>query len=168
MIELFVHGLPAPQGSKRAIVINKRAVLIDGSSDVGKKALKEWRDAVKAAAEEHLYQNHPMDSLDEPLEIAFTFFLPLPEGDPFRTRHAVRPDWDKLSRSTCDALTDSKLIVDDARIYKATVKCYYARIGDSTGAIIRIWPRGAEELAEREELKQEAKNPSKPASVEAT
>jgi Holliday junction resolvase RusA-like endonuclease len=50
----------------------------------------------------------------------------------------VKPDLDKLVRSTLDALTMSGVIEDDARIWGLSASKQYAPLGCETGASIEI------------------------------
>jgi Holliday junction resolvase RusA-like endonuclease len=161
MIELWVVGKPRPQGSFRAVMIGDRPQLIPDGSTESKREHKEWRAAVTAAAKQYLVDN-PTEPLDEPLRVFITLWMPLPESDPYRVRHATTPDWDKLARSTCDSLTDSGLICNDSRIFDGRVTSYYARPDELTGARIRIWPCGAQEAEDREALKLAARQERSP------
>lgn len=161
MIDFRVNGEPIPQGSMRAMVISRegqkpQAIIVPGGSDKAKKLHKAWRNTVKEAAEAVMVRDG-LTTLDEPVEIFLHFYLTPIMSDPFRRRHATTPDWDKLSRSVCDSLTDSKLIRDDGRICDATVSCRYAPVGISPGVRVVIFPRGAEEEEARAIMKAEAK-----------
>jgi Holliday junction resolvase RusA-like endonuclease len=74
------------------------------------KAVKPWREAVKAAAP-------PGPMLDGPLAVVMVFTLPRPKSArkadhiPQRT-----PDLSKLCRATEDAITDAGLWADDGRV----------------------------------------------------
>lgn len=161
MIEFRVDGEPIPQGSMRAMIIARKgqkpqAIIVPGGSDKAKKLHKAWRNTVKEAAERYMV-THELETLDEPVEIFLHFYVSPVASDPFRRRHATTPDWDKLSRSICDSLTDSKLIRDDGRICDATVSCRYTTPGIAPGVRIVIFPRGAEEAEWKEQAKAEAK-----------
>jgi len=107
-VGFYVIGTPAPQGSKRAFVVKGRPVLAESS-----KAVRPWREAVKAAA----YEVRPLGPLDGPLELRVAFTLPRPKSAPKRrTAPDTRPDLDKLLRSTCDAIGEAGIWVDDARV----------------------------------------------------
>lgn len=111
----FVPGLPAPQGSKRHV---GNGVMIESSAKV-----KPWREAVKAAALAERVAHTP-----GPVSIALHFMFPRPKSHygtgknahiqkpSAPTWHSVKPDLDKLIRSTLDALTDCGLIDDDSRV----------------------------------------------------
>lgn len=110
-LRIVVYGSPAPQGSKKFVGIRGgRGVMVESS-----KRVKPWREDVKAAA---LAVRNGASPLDGPLVLRMVFTLPKPASAPKtrRTYPMRKPDLSKLSRSTEDALTDSGLIADDARI----------------------------------------------------
>jgi Holliday junction resolvase RusA-like endonuclease len=156
VIEIRVFGLPASQGSFRCMKVgNGHCQLVKGGSDKQKLELEAWRNDVVAACMVWRSENRPFEPLDEPVEVEFKFFMPPVKSDPFRVRFATPSDWDKLSRATCDALVDGRLIKDDGRIFRAIVECWYAPPQGRTGAIVRLWGRGDDEAADQAELKQE-------------
>ncbi|MEU5939387.1 RusA family crossover junction endodeoxyribonuclease [Micromonospora sp. NPDC047548] len=141
-LRITVHGLPAPQGSKRHV---GNGVMIESS-----KKVKPWREAVKTAARDAVGDD--WRPLDEPLLVSIVFTMPKPASAPKRRRTwpMRTPDLSKLIRSTEDALTDAGIWRDDARVvgYRETRKEYpmegpYSLA--SPGAVIRIWR--LEELA---------------------
>lgn len=122
-----VHGEPAPQGSKRAFVVGGRAVLTEASGKV-----KPWRALVAAEAVEAMGGREPFTG---PLRVAVTFRLPKPKSVKRDLPH-VRPDLDKLARSTSDAL--SKIVyADDAQVCEMFVAKVYGIPGaDVTVTVI--------------------------------
>ena len=130
-VSRWVDGVPAPQGSMAAMTTpSGRAYVVPGGSFAAKKRLKDWREAVRAAFVD-------ADMVEAPVAVTVSFWMPRPKSRPHDKHHAVRPDIDKLLRATFDALTDSGVIEDDARI--ADVRCVkrYAE-DDATGAWITI------------------------------
>lgn len=103
--DFHVTGTPAPQGSKRHVGGGR---MIESS-----KKLKPWRRAVKDAA---TVARGSLDPMDGPLVLSVAFQLPAPAKSKFGDMPAGPPDLDKLLRSTCDGLTASGIIADDARI----------------------------------------------------
>ncbi len=136
-----VVGLPAPQGSKRAIARGQRAVLVDGSSDVGKAKTKAWRHAVAEVGRD-IAEDEPHDG---PLQLSVTFRMPMPASRPKRVQqagiwpHAVKPDIDKLLRATVDALTDSGLIRDDARLFAIEAEAFEVTGWTGAEIVLRRW-----------------------------
>lgn len=131
MIRLVVHGLPAPKGSARAIRRGAHAVLVAGSSDVGKKKMRAWERDVAAAAR---YEIAGGPLLTCAIEVVVAFRLPRPKSVKRQTP-TVKPDLDKLLRSTLDALTGT-LIVDDAQIISVRATKEYATDGNEGATIL--------------------------------
>lgn len=118
--KLIVYGTPAPQGSKKFVGISRagHGILVESS-----KAVKPWRDAVKAATMNYVQQQgRAWAPLDEPLIARLILTVRKPVGAPKkrRTWPATQPDLSKLLRSTEDALTDGGLISNDGRIVEYT------------------------------------------------
>lgn len=145
-ITIVVHGLPAPQGSKRHV---GRGVMIESS-----KKVKPWRQDVKYAALEAVGDAWTL--LDGPLAASMVFTFARGKGhyrtgrnahllrDSAPTRPAVTPDLSKILRSTEDALT-GVVWKDDARVveYTALGKWYAgtdaADVLDGPGCVVRVW-----------------------------
>ncbi len=143
-LEIIAFGIPGPQGSKSFKGLNskRKPILVESSQKV-----KPWRDAVFGYAREARGAMPPMDG---PIIARMIFTLPKPASAPKkRTIWPMRkPDLSKLVRSTEDALTDARVIADDARIVE------YLRVAkvfpnedpealDCPGARIVLIQRGA-------------------------
>lgn len=141
-LRIVVYGVPAPQGSKRFVgVRGGRGVMVESS-----KRVKPWRESVKAAA---IDVRNGAPPLDGPLVLRMVFTLPKPASAPKtrRTYPMRKPDLSKLTRSTEDALTDSGLIADDARIveYERLAKVFPGEDPDALEApgvliVVRLLP----------------------------
>src|SRR5690606_15272597 len=103
-IAFTVLGLPAPQGSKRHV---GNGVLIESSKKVG-----PWRDSVVYAAVSAMRGREPFEGA---VAVAIEFRLPQPKTVR-RDLPSVRPDVDKLVRSTLDALTTAQVFLDDSQV----------------------------------------------------
>jgi Holliday junction resolvase RusA-like endonuclease len=120
VVEILVLGLPAPQGSKtpRTTPTGKTYVR-EGSSASGRVKHKAWRAAVR---DEAATLTAAVGMIRGPVKVTVEFRFPMPPSRPAALRaagvcwHAVKPDKDKLLRSTFDALVDGGLIEDDGRI----------------------------------------------------
>jgi Holliday junction resolvase RusA-like endonuclease len=128
MISFFIEGEPAPQGSKTGFVKNGRVVMIESS-----KKVKPWREAVALQTQEYRSSRWPYAeqwTMTTPVEIALVFHLPKPKTVT-RKWPAVKPDLDKLIRSTFDGLTTGGLYTDDALVIAVSASKQYAtdRIG---------------------------------------
>lgn len=129
MISFFVEGLPAPQGSKTAKCINGRAVMWETSKNV-----KQWRDTVTAQAQIEMIA-YNLQTIEKPVELHLAFYLPKPKSVD-RKFPSVKPDLDKLVRSTCDALTKSGIYKDDALVCWLFAHKQYAH--DKVGVLVGI------------------------------
>jgi len=137
MIEVDVIGTPAPQGSKRGLVIGDRAVLVESSKNV-----KPWREAVKQA----VMLAYPARERRSPtlllgpvaLEVCFRIAKP---KKPRYESPGTKPDVDKLLRSTLDALKDAGVYEDDSRVVSVLAyKVFAGEEGESSlpGAAIKV------------------------------
>jgi Holliday junction resolvase RusA-like endonuclease len=134
---ITVYGTPAPQGSKRHV---GNGVMVESS-----KAVKPWREAVKHAA---LATESSM--IRQPVGVEVVFYLKRPQGHYRTGRNAhllrdtapahpkVKPDLDKLARSTLDALSDAGIWDDDCQVVNLQVFKRYCRTGQAPGAQIVI------------------------------
>lgn len=135
MLTFTVAGMaPKPQGSKRYV---GNGVMIESC-----KHVKPWRYLVQQAA---IATGHP--TITGPISISCTFLFPRPKSHytakgtlkpSAPTYHSVKPDGSKILRSTEDALVDSGLVQDDARIALASFTKRYATASEHPGAIITI------------------------------
>lgn len=148
MIDFIVHGMPAPQGSKKFVGLNKsgRGVLVESS-----KKVKPWRQDVLAAAIEAREKLGALCPLDGPLLVSMVFTVPKPASAPKkrRTWPDKKPDVSKLARSTEDAISDSGLWVDDARVvgYTRLAKVFPGEDADSLASPgVRISIKRADQL----------------------
>lgn len=143
---IVVHGIPAPQGSKRHV---GRGVLVESLAKVA-----PWRalcvDAATRAAHEMGWQANRAAAYH--LSVVFTITRPASHYRTGRHSHLIRetaptypttrPDLDKLIRSTMDALTDAGVIPDDSQVvdihaYKAFPSGTLDAL-DTAGAVILL------------------------------
>lgn len=114
-ISFIVYGTPAPQGSSRAFVVKGKAVLTAADN----KKLKPYRQEVAGAALVARAEAGYSDLFagkHVPVTATYRFFFERPPSIPKkRLCHVVKPDLDKLVRSTTDALTGI-IFADDAQI----------------------------------------------------
>lgn len=141
MIEITIIGLPAPQGSKKAIR-NKYTGTIQLKESSAK--VKPWREAVVWAAREAM-QEQGWKAPVGPVCCSMTFTMRKPKSAPKRRRTYPdrTPDLSKLVRSTEDALTTAGIWEDDARVISLGAhKVYPLEERDALdvpGAVIRVW-----------------------------
>lgn len=104
MLELFIAGVPRPQGSKNAYRRGTRVVMVEAN-----KHLPEWRQAVYEALRASGKQ------FEGAVTVMATFYIPRPKTNK-RLYATTKPDVDKLVRAIGDALTKAGTIVDDSYI----------------------------------------------------
>lgn len=146
ILRFKVVGTPAPQGSKKAFYNPKikRAVVVDDS-----KKTRPWRIAVSEAAIEALEDRPPIEG---PVMVSIVFYLARPQSHygtgrnagqvkpSAPSRPAVRPDIDKLCRSTLDALGDARVFTQDSQIVDLVVAKRFADDQVRPGAWIAVGP----------------------------
>lgn len=145
-IVIDVLGTPAPKGSNRAMVRGGRAVFVPGGSKTNQAALQSWAGCVRHAAQSFVSGQSSPVFTQVPVAVAITFRLNRPGGHWSKKgglktgapiAPSVKPDVDKLARSTLDALS-GVVFDDDSRIVRMTVAKEYAQPGHE-GATIRVW-----------------------------
>ncbi len=133
---LFVDGRPAPQGSKNAYVIGKRAVMVEAS-----KHLPAWRADIILAVKKLFADTEDVSKFVEPVKVRMTFFLERPKQPKWKVYPGGKPDLDHYIRAVGDALTIGGLIADDALIVKIQAEKVWC--GPTTkpepGATIELW-----------------------------
>ncbi len=133
-LSIFVPGIPAPGGSKRAFAIKKggvytgRTVIIDAAGQRN----KEW----KATCAQVAHECDLTEPFRGPLRVDFDFVMPRIKSH-FRASgalkeqaprwHVVKPDRTKLTRSTEDALTGI-IWADDSQIVAGSVTKEYGAV----------------------------------------
>lgn len=138
-LDIEVHGVPAPQGSKRGGYSAKSGKTF--VYEQNGKTQASWRQDVIAAAVQ-LRETMGWETADGPIWIWVMFRLPRPASVNIRRRPypSVKPDMDKLLRNTLDGLTQAGIYRDDAQITEMHAKKRYATDDPdgSPGASIRV------------------------------
>lgn len=134
VLDVFIPGIPAPQGSVKAIIHKHtgRAVVIKDNN----RTQKAWRELVRRTATQQWGTRPPVDG---PITIRCDFVMPRPLATPARrTPPAIRkPDGDKLERAVWDALT-GVVWVDDARVNDWGGSKRIAELGEAPGCRVRV------------------------------
>lgn len=144
-MSFYVHGRPAPQGSKRisptGAMREQSPYLVGwaggwkGSARLGKRIHGAVEVAVYRWYQEH--NIHPAALLGGyikgPVDVSIVFYL-----DPAHGPIDEPPDVDKLARATFDALTAARAWADDGRVIDATLRKRHADPDHPAGAYIMI------------------------------
>lgn len=145
LAELRVIGVPKPQGSKRAFVVNGQARMTESAGAAG----AQWRDAIAVAAKnladrilDTASHSHNVPPFTGPLGLSVEFRFPMPksrtkaqhlQGRIYKT---TAPDTSKLVRSLEDGLQAAGLIKDDALF--VAIEASKVETTGWTGAVVTI------------------------------
>ena len=137
MIDIFIPGRPAPQGSKRHV---GNGVMIESC-----KTVKPWRESIRSALITD--RGKPIERFEGAVVCILDFVLPRPKTTPKRSTPEAtkKPDIDKLSRAVLDAITSAGVIVDDSYIVDMHPKKRLAELGKAPGLRLRL--RSTQEAA---------------------
>lgn len=129
MIQVFVPGVPQPQGSKNAYLRGGRCVLVEAN-----KNLPVWRAYVQEMLEQ---ANGSCEPMTGPISLTAIFFMPKPRTVK-RRLPTVAPDLDKLVRAIGDACTKSGIIEDDSQICEIVAHKVYEDSELPRGVLITV------------------------------
>ena len=133
-LRIRVIGTPATAGS---FVPRKRK---NGSLYLlrsGSQKHKEWRQTAETTIQQAVRLWQWETNPDDEYSVSLSFLLPKPRTVS-RAQPNVKPDIDKLCRSTLDALTVGKAIDDDARIIQLIASKTYAAGSEQPGCYITV------------------------------
>lgn len=132
-LDVWVPGLPAPQGSKVAVARPNGTIWVKEDSET----VQDWRADVRSTAVREWVGRPPLDG---PLVLVVEFVRKRLKTAPKRSTPPATtpPDLDKLLRSTGDALKSAGVYVDDARTVTAVVHKRMAEIGEAPGAHVKL------------------------------
>lgn len=108
-IRFRVDGLPISKGSKTAGVTKDGKVFM---REAAAAALTPWMRTIRTEATKH----RVTWMRQSPLEVRMAFTFPMRKGEMTASWKATKPDLDKLERAVLDALTQGKVLVDDAQV----------------------------------------------------
>ncbi|WP_269939037.1 RusA family crossover junction endodeoxyribonuclease [Arthrobacter sp. HY1533] len=109
---------PAPQGSKS---VTKKGIMFEAN-----KNLKPWREIMVAHMKATVGPD--WEPWSGPVQAVGIFYMPKPRTTRFPVPMG-KPDLDKLQRAVGDALTQARIISDDARIVHWNVQKQWALDG---------------------------------------
>lgn len=128
MLQVFVPGIPQPQGSKQGFIRGNRVVLVEAN-----KKLKPWRELVREQLEAANVSCQPIEA---PVTLEVVFFMPKPISVT-REYPSVKPDLDKLIRSINDSATDAGVLEDDSQVIEIVAHKVYADEKLPVGVLIQ-------------------------------
>ena len=139
LVQVFVPGKPAPQGSKRYLgVKGGKGITVESS-----KAVAPWRADVRDVVIGHMNDRHadcPMWPRGEGLDVELNFVMPRPASAPKKATPAAtkRPDVDKLARAVLDALSSAGVWADDSQVTRLVASKRIAQIGERPGCWVHV------------------------------
>lgn len=151
-LSAVVHGVPAPQGSKKANPVyrgsrKKGTRVFTGKVNMTEmsKKVAPWREAVRDAVAEAIRSQNAHDMwagvLEGPVEVRVTFALP--RGKTVRRPWpTTTPDLDKVVRATLDGISMGGAWEDDKLAVRIVTDKVYAGTPGALpvpGAVIDLW-----------------------------
>jgi len=117
-IEVFVPGIPRPQGSKRHVGNGR---MLESS-----RHLAPWRQTITATLRANVRSVTPIFPAGIPVDVGLVFTVPAPKSLPsWPVWPAKRPDLDKLIRAVCDGISDAGVWHDDSQaVHISAAKTY--------------------------------------------
>jgi crossover junction endodeoxyribonuclease RusA len=130
---LFVPGVPAPQGSTRAFVVNGRARITADNTHT-----KPWRQQVSTFLAAHI--GPAIVYPTGPVAVRADFVMPRRATEPKRATpaHVRKPDSDKLGRAVGDSMT-GLIFADDAQVVEWHITKRTAQPGEQPGVHLSWW-----------------------------
>lgn len=125
MIQVFVPGIPQPQGSKNAYVRGNRAVIVEAN-----KKLPNWR---KQLTEKLETANVTCQPLEGAVTLEVIFLMPKAKSNK-KNYPYQKPDLDKLLRAVNDSAKDAGVVSDDCQVVQILAWKLWAE--DEPGAVI--------------------------------
>lgn len=128
-LEIWVSGVPRPQGSKRHVGGGR---MLEASPYI-----RVWRATMCQAARSRAQQNG-WATLTGPVEVVLDFYMPRPRHHYRQGRHShllrdtapmlpmAKPDLDKMARGCLDALTDAEVMRDDSLVVRLGAAKWWA------------------------------------------
>lgn len=140
MLNFFVRGFPAPQGSKSYKGMRGgKPIIVDQC-----KTLPAWKSAVKLAATQAMFGKKML--VDTPVHLTCFFFMKRPKAHykpdgTLRSNAPIRcltsPDLTKIVRSSEDSMTGT-VYDDDSRVVTQTNEKFYERPEIGPGVHIMV------------------------------
>lgn len=129
MVEVFVPGVPVPQGS---LAQGQGGRMYWSNS----KTLRPWRKSMTSVIQAFMPRDLG-DGYDDGVRVDLEFYHARPAS--VKRKHKITAgDLDKLTRAALDSLTDSKIITDDSRVVELRCKKKYAD-EHPEGVIIKVY-----------------------------
>ena len=147
-LSFFVHGQPAPAGSKRAFTVKRKDGSIGVGVDHASKRSAPWMATVAGVAANAVFDGVGPWDTSGPFLLQVVYYFQRPKSH-YRTgrnekllkdsapkRHTQTPDRGKLDRALEDALT-GVIYADDSQVFRIeSEKKWVDRFGGNQGAYV--------------------------------
>lgn len=136
-IEFQVAGIPRGQPRGRAVAFRGRARVYNDP----KHPVRTWRELIALEAQKH----RPEHPIDGPVSLRLVFLMPRPKSHYTKkglrpdapTYCTTKPDFDNVSKTVADVLTQCRYWHDDAQVWCAWVEKRY-HPENWTGVIVEV------------------------------
>lgn len=141
LVQVFVPGKPAPQGSKRYLgTKGGKGITVESSA-----AVAPWRADVRETVAKWCVEGGypiPLHAKGEPIDVELNFVMPRPASAPKKSTPAAtkRPDVDKLARAVLDALSSAGVWCDDSQVTRLVASKRIAQVGERPGCWVHVAP----------------------------
>jgi len=145
--EVYIYGIPVPQGSSRAFNRGGRVVVTSDNPN-----LKKWREYCAFVLRKDISAGV---TIDGPVCVDLAFYFERPKSHlngsgslrkGYSSSHIVKPDLDKLVRAILDSGTVGLVWRDDAQVVRLTAtKNYVQESGAEAlpGVRVKVWKEEA-------------------------
>jgi len=141
-LQVFVEGIPAPQGSMNSFPFKRKDGSIGVSTTCANKNTEPWREKVERKIRSALIEKNVRLDAEDPLILHVVFSFPVPKSkvkkkSGYPLYPITKPDVDKLGRAVSDALMFATGI-DDSHIVQMTLLKAYVPDMTEAGALITV------------------------------
>lgn len=136
LLDVFVPGEPAPKGSIQPFIVWRGGKPTPAARADNPESQRAWHDAIAAVVRA---ARGGLPAVDGPVHVHADFVMPRRKSAPRTTTpaHTRKPDGDKVTRCTWDALTGT-LLADDAQVVSWSGSKREAEPGEQSGALLRV------------------------------
>lgn len=121
------------------VMIKGKPVMLEGATSKARREHKAWRDAVALFSKSARARQGRGDLVEGPLDVTLDFTFTPPKSQAKKKSWVdVKPDIDKLVRSTLDGMTGI-LFKDDSQVCRLEVTKKYS-LSEENGCAVRVVP----------------------------
>ena len=134
MIDLFIKGIPVPQGRPRARTFQKGGKTVVIMYDP--KTSKDWKADIAKQGATHALENQAKYFEGIALKMELIFYMPRPKSLPKKVKHHIKkPDCDNLAKAVKDGL-EGVFYKNDSQVCDLRIQKVYCE--EHPGVRVRI------------------------------